>query len=95
VAKGYDFVGDTYNSNPALPGYNPVPAPDTDPDNCEGQGTQVAGIIGANGTITGVAPAVTFYAYRVFGCSDRSHPAHFEHWTSPTITIARPAPAVP
>jgi minor extracellular serine protease Vpr len=26
---------------------------------------------------------------------DRSNPAHFEHWSSPTITIARPTPAGP
>jgi minor extracellular serine protease Vpr len=28
-----------------------------------------AGIVGANGTVKGVAPGVTFGAYRVFGCS--------------------------
>ena len=28
----------------------------------------VAGIVGANGTVKGVAPGVTFGAYRVFGC---------------------------
>jgi hypothetical protein len=29
----------------------------------------VAGIVGASGTVTGVAPGVTFGAYRVFGCN--------------------------
>jgi minor extracellular serine protease Vpr len=38
-----------------------------------GHGTHVAGIVGAKaagpGGVTGVAPAVTFLAYRVFGCN--------------------------
>ncbi len=62
VVAGYDFVGDAYT------GYN-TPVPDNDPMDCAGHGTHVSGIIGANGAIKGVAPDVTFYAYRVFGCS--------------------------
>ena len=65
VAKGYDFVGDGYDSN----GLGTLPEPDGDPDDCGGHGTHVAGIIGANGFLKGVAPAVTFGAYRVFGCA--------------------------
>ncbi len=68
VYTGWDFVGDAYDANPDNPTYNPNPAPDPDPDDCAGHGTHVAGIIGANGTVTGVAPDVTFGAYRVFGC---------------------------
>ena len=68
VAKGWDFVGDAFNADDTSPSYNPVPTPDPYPDDCNGHGTHVAGIIGVNGAVTGVAPDVTFGAYRVFGC---------------------------
>ena len=64
VVAGYDFVGDAYTGG-AL-----IPVPDANPDDCNGHGTHVAGIVGANGGgIVGVAPGVTFGAYRVFGCA--------------------------
>ncbi|EJD53701.1 subtilisin-like protease [Auricularia subglabra TFB-10046 SS5] len=69
VIGGYDFVGDDY-----LVGYFPA-VPDDDPhSNCNGHGTHVAGILGANPSnaynITGVAYEASLNAYRVFGCFD-------------------------
>jgi subtilisin family serine protease len=69
VTNGYDLVGDDYDEEESDPAWQPVPHPDADPDDCVGHGTHVAGIIGANGGLRGVAPDVTFGAYRVFGCS--------------------------
>lgn len=68
VEIGHDFVGDAYNNDSTSPTYNPVPSPDPFPDDCNGHGTHVAGIVGANGGVKGAAPGVTYGAYRVFGC---------------------------
>ncbi|CAE6450175.1 unnamed protein product [Rhizoctonia solani] len=69
IIGGYDFVGDDYTGRPGTP----PPAPDNDPhDDCNGHGTHVAGIIGANPNnpwnISGVAYESEINAYRVFGC---------------------------
>lgn len=64
IRWGYDFVGDAYDSN-----LGSTPTPDANPDDGNGHGTHVAGIIGANGVVKGVAPGVLFGAYRVFGNS--------------------------
>ena len=50
--------------------------PDAYPDDCNGHGTHVAGIVGANGGVKGVAPGVTFGAYRVFGCDGSTDVRH-------------------
>ena len=69
IKYGWDFVGNSFNADPSSPAYNPVPTPDAIPDDCNGHGTHVAGIVGANGAAKGVAPGVTLGAYRVFGCA--------------------------
>ena len=69
VVAGWDFVGDTYNADPTSPAFNPIPTPDAYPDDCNGHGSHVAGIVGASGELTGVAPGVSLGAYRVFGCA--------------------------
>jgi subtilisin family serine protease len=69
VFTGWDFVGDAYNADSSSLLYSPTPVPDADPDDCNGHGTHVSGIVGASGAVTGVAPDVRFGAYRVFGCS--------------------------
>ncbi len=71
VVTGYDFVGDRYDASGS--GGALIRHPDNDPDDCNSHGTHVAGIIGASGNpatggARGVAPGVTFGAYRVFGC---------------------------
>ncbi|KAI0049871.1 subtilisin-like protease [Auriscalpium vulgare] len=67
VASGYDFVGDYYEAGL-------TPRPDDDPlDQCNGHGTHVTGIIGADPgnifNISGVAYKSTLAAYRIFGCT--------------------------
>ncbi len=68
VVSQWDFVGDAYNADPSSTAYSPTPVPDPIADDCNGHGTHVSGIVGADGDVTGVAPGVTFGAYRVFGC---------------------------
>lgn len=69
IAQQYDFVGDDFDSAGA--NGNIIPQPDNNADDCGGHGSHVAGIVGGNDPATGfkgVAPDVTFGAYRVFGC---------------------------
>ncbi|KAI5843899.1 subtilase [Morchella snyderi] len=61
VSGGTDIVGDTYEGLDFHP--------DSDPYDCVGHGTHVAGIIaGEDKDFIGVAPKATLRAYKVFGC---------------------------
>lgn len=71
VVTGFDFVGDAYDASSNDP-LKFTPFPDANPDDCNGHGTHVAGIVGASGALNGVAPGVDLGAYRVFGCEGSS-----------------------
>ncbi|MCO8275442.1 S8 family serine peptidase [Actinoplanes sp. TRM 88003] len=43
IKGGIDLAGDSYQPDPAGPDYQPVPVPDSNPLDCQGHGTHVAG----------------------------------------------------
>jgi hypothetical protein len=49
IAGGYDFAGDTYQADPASPGYQPVAHPDPNPLDCTDHGTHVSGTVAGYG----------------------------------------------
>jgi subtilisin family serine protease len=49
VIGGFDFAGDAYDAAPTDPTYNPVPAPDPYPLDCNSHGSHVAGTVAGYG----------------------------------------------
>jgi subtilisin family serine protease len=49
VIGGFDLAGDDYNADPNSPDFNPVPAPDAYPLDCNGHGSHVAGTVAGYG----------------------------------------------
>jgi subtilisin family serine protease len=51
VKGGIDLVGDDYNADPDSDTYQPVPHPDSNPLDCNGHGSHVAGTAGGSGVL--------------------------------------------
>lgn len=49
VKGGIDLVGDDYNADPGSASYQPIPKPDSNPLDCNGHGSHVAGTTGGSG----------------------------------------------
>jgi subtilisin family serine protease len=55
IIGGYDFAGDNYDADPTSPSYQPVPAPDPNPLDCNGHGSHVSGTAAGFGVTSGGA----------------------------------------
>ncbi|MBN9224389.1 MAG: peptidase S8 and S53 subtilisin kexin sedolisin [Microbacterium sp. SCN 70-27] len=51
IKGGIDLVGDSYNADPSSASYQPVPHPDSNPLDCQGHGSHVAGTAGGSGVL--------------------------------------------
>ncbi|WP_431801994.1 S8 family serine peptidase [Microbacterium sp. bgisy203] len=51
VKGGWDFVGDDYNADSSSATYQPIPKPDSNPLDCQGHGSHVAGTTGGSGVL--------------------------------------------
>src|SRR5205085_11529781 len=51
VKGGIDLVGDSYNADPQSEAYQPVPHPDSNPLDCNGHGSHVAGTAAGSGVL--------------------------------------------
>ena len=70
VITGFDFVGDAFNADPASPNFNPVPTPDPISRRLQRPRHACRGHRRRQWRhVDGVAPGVSFGAYRVFGCT--------------------------
>jgi subtilisin family serine protease len=69
IDTGFDFNHPDLANNVDLEGSKTFVPGTTDPWDYNSHGTHVAGTIGADGNMKGVAPGVTLRAYRVFGAT--------------------------
>jgi minor extracellular serine protease Vpr len=53
VKGGIDLVGDSYNADSSSADYQPIPHPDSNPLDCNGHGSHVAGTAAGAGVLTG------------------------------------------
>lgn len=95
VVGGMDFVGTDYNV--ASPDFSKhIPVPDANPLDESGHGTHVAGTVAGIGdginTYSGVAPAASLYALKVFGAdgstSDEAVIAALEYAADPDADLS-------
>lgn len=49
VKGGFDFAGDSYNADDTDPAFQPIPHPDSNPLDCNGHGSHVAGTAAGSG----------------------------------------------
>ena len=69
VKGGVDLVGDSYDADPQSPTYQPVPHPDSNPLDCGGHGSHVAGSAAGGGVLASGAAYTGAYNASTIGAN--------------------------